>query len=77
MLSPGFMIKFFVGNNLGESRVTSDIRLIWTATLIVSNFNYLNKNKLTKKTVKILMRRLKRSCLIWISTVCKCMSEFT
>ena len=23
------------------------------------------------------MRRLIRSCLIWISTVCKCMSEFT
>ena len=35
------------------------------------------KNKLTKQTVKILMRRLIRSRLIWISTVCKCMSEFT
>ena len=32
------------------------------------------KNKLTKQTVKILMIR---SRLIWISTVCKCMSEFT
>ena len=30
------------------------------------------KNKLTKQTVIILMRRL-----IWISTVCKCVSEFT
>ena len=30
------------------------------------------KNKLTKQTVKILMRRL-----IWISIVCKCMSEVT
>ena len=35
------------------------------------------KNKLTKQTVKILMRRLIMSRLIWISTVCKCMSEFT
>ena len=35
------------------------------------------KNKLTKQTVKILMRRLIRSRLIWISTVCKCVSEFT
>ena len=35
------------------------------------------KIKLTKQTVKILMRRLIRSRLIWISTVCKCMSEFT
>ena len=35
------------------------------------------KNKLTKQTVKILMRRLIRSRLIWISTVCECMSEFT
>ena len=35
------------------------------------------KNKLTEQTVKILMRRLVRSHLIWISAVCKCMSEFT
>ena len=35
------------------------------------------KNKLTKQTVKILMRRLIRSRLIWISIVCKCVSEFT
>ena len=34
-------------------------------------------NKLTKQTVKILMRRLIRSRLIWIYTVCKCVSEFT
>ena len=34
------------------------------------------KNKLTKQTVKILMRRLIRSSLIWISTVCNCVSEF-
>ena len=33
------------------------------------------KIKLTKQTVKILMRRLSR--LIWIFTVCKRMSEFT
>ena len=45
------------------------------------------KIKLTKQTVKILMRQLIKSCLIWIFTVksrligiftgCKCMSEFT
>ena len=35
------------------------------------------KSKLTTKTVEILMRRLIRSHLIWISTVCKCVSEFT
>ena len=34
------------------------------------------KNKITKQTVKILMRRLIRSRLIWISTVCKGVSEF-
>ena len=33
---------------------------------------FIIKDKLTKQTVKILMRRL-----IWISTVCKCVSEFT
>ena len=33
------------------------------------------KNKLTKQTVKILMRRLIRSRLIWILTVCICVSE--
>ena len=35
------------------------------------------KIKLTKQTVEILMRRLIKSRLIWISIVCKCMSEFT
>ena len=35
------------------------------------------KNKLTKQTVKILMRRLIRSRLIRVSTVCKCVSKFT
>ena len=35
------------------------------------------KNELTKQTVKILMRRLIRSRLIWIYTVCKCVSEVT
>ena len=35
------------------------------------------KNKLNKQTVKILMRRLIRRRLIWMSTVCKRMSEFT
>ena len=35
------------------------------------------KIKLTKQTVKILMRRLIRSRLIWIYIVCKCVSEFT
>ena len=34
-------------------------------------------NKLTKQTVKILMRRLIRSRLSWIYTVCNCVSEFT
>ena len=29
------------------------------------------------QTVKTLMSRLTRSRLIWISTVCKCVSEFT
>ena len=33
------------------------------------------KNKLTKQTVKILMRRLIRSRLIWIYTVCNCVSN--
>ena len=33
------------------------------------------KNELTKQTVIIQMRRMSR--LIWISTVCKCVSEFT
>ena len=50
---------------------------IRTATLFVSYFNFWNKKRFTKQTVKILMRRLIRSRLIWISTVCKCMSEFT
>ena len=35
------------------------------------------KNVLTEQTVKILMRRLIRGCLIKISTVYRCMSEFT
>ena len=35
------------------------------------------KYKLTKRTVKILMRRLIRSRLIWIYTFYKCVSEFT
>ena len=35
------------------------------------------KHKLTKQTVKILMRRLIRSRLIWTFTVCKCVFEFT
>ena len=35
------------------------------------------KNKLTKQTVIILMRRLIRSRLIWIYTVYICVSEFT
>ena len=35
------------------------------------------KNKITKQTVKILMRRLIRSRRIWISTVCKCVPELT
>ena len=35
------------------------------------------KNKLTKQTVKILMTWLIRSRLIWIYTVCKCVSEVT
>ena len=35
------------------------------------------KNQLSKQTMKIQMRRLTRSRLIWISSVCKCVSEFT
>ena len=35
------------------------------------------KHKLTKQTVKILMRWLIKSHLIWILTVCKCVFEFT
>ena len=35
------------------------------------------KNKLTKQTVKILMRRLIRSRFIWIYSICKCVSDFT
>ena len=35
------------------------------------------QNKLTKQTVKILMKRFLRSRLIWISPVCKCVSELT
>ena len=34
-------------------------------------------NKLTNQTEKILIRRLIRSRLTWIYTVCKCVSEFT
>ena len=34
-------------------------------------------HKITKQTVKILMRRLIRSRPIWMSTVCKCISEYT
>ena len=40
--------------------------------MFVSWFNYLNKTKLTKQTVKILMIRL-----ILISTVCKRVAVFT
>ena len=46
-----------------------------TSLFHISNIGI--KNKLTKQTVKILMRRLIRSRLIWIYTVCKCVSEFT
>ena len=35
------------------------------------------KNKLTEQTVKIPMRLLIQSRLTWLSSVCKCMSEFT
>ena len=35
------------------------------------------ENKLTKQTVKLLMRRLIRGRFIWISTVGKCVSEFS
>ena len=48
--------------------------LIRTGTLFDSFYNYWNrKKKSTKQTVKILIR----SCLVRISTVCKCVSEFT
>ena len=45
--------------------------------MFVSYFKYWNKNKLPKQIVKLLMWRLIRSRLIWISTICKCVSEFT
>ena len=46
--------------------------------LVCCIFYYWNKrNKLIKQIVKMQMRRLIRSRLIWISTFCKCMSEFT
>ena len=51
-------------HDLGFSQVNSD-----------SNLVCFIKHKVIKQTVKILMRRLIRSRLIWISTVCKCMSE--
>ena len=43
-------------------------------------FHILNigiRNKFTKQTVKIMMRRLIRNRLIWIYTVCKIVCEFT
>ena len=46
-----------------------------SATLFVSYFKDWNKKKITKQTVKILMRRLIKSRLIWVSTFCKCMSK--
>ena len=51
--------------------------LIRTAARLFHISNIGIKNKLIKQTVKIMMRRLIRSRLIWIYTVCKCMSEFT
>ena len=47
----------------------------WPCLFHVSNIGI--KHEFTKQTVKILMRRLIRSRLIWIYTVCKCVSEFT
>ena len=56
----------------GLIRTVSKIR---TATLFLSYFNYKNQFKLTKQTVKILMRQLIESRLIRISNVCKGTSE--
>ena len=46
------------------------------SALFVSYINFW-KEKKTKQTVKILMRRLIRSRFIWILTICKCISEIT
>ena len=65
-------IKYWVKSGNFGHQVNSDSDVCLLHTLITRI-----KNKLTKQTVKILMRRLIRSRLIWISTVCKRMSEFT
>ena len=44
-----------------------------SGTSIIDKFSM----SLTNQTVKILMRQLIRSRLIWISIVCKYVSEFT
>ena len=46
---------------------------LWLFHILITGI----KNQLSKQTMKILMRRLIRSRLFWISSVCKCMSEFT
>ena len=63
-----FLIRVKSGN-FGH-QINSDSDLV---SFIVDYWN--EKNKLTKITVKSLMRRLLMSRLIWISTVCKGMSE--
>ena len=62
---------------IGLSRVYSDRQLNSDSDLVCFIFQILEKNKLTKQTVKILMRRLIWSRLIGIYTVCKYVSELT
>ena len=67
-------IKYGVKSGNFGHQVNSDSDVFLLHTLITS---LRIKDKLTKQTVKILKRRLIRSRLVWISTVCKRMSEFT
>ena len=57
-------------------QVNSDIHLQTVEITMRPSYQGIHfLHRLTKQTVKILMRRLVRSRLIWIFTVC--MSEFT
>ena len=63
---------------IGQSQITSGTSgKFGQRPCLFHFFNFWYKNKVTKQTVKILMRRLIRSRLILISTICKRMSEFT
>ena len=64
--------SYRVNSGMVEQTATFEQRSCFFHTSVIGRIN-----KLTKQTVTILMRRLIRSCLIWISTVCECVSEFT